>query len=57
MVASIILREMLTGEGNCGSASSGNHFASAISASQGRMSPLAYSAVNAITSECGNVTQ
>ena len=53
-VASISLREMLTVDGSCGSALSGNHFASAISASHGRMSPPAYSAVKAIISECGN---
>src|SRR5215469_819 len=54
MVASISLREMLTGEGSCGSASSVNHFASAISSSQGLISPPAYSALYAIISECGN---
>ena len=53
-VASISRRAIDTLDGNAGTASQGNQRASAISVASGCKSPPAYSAVNAIISECGN---
>ena len=52
-MASISRRAIDTLGGSFGTASNANQRASAISLSSGRSSPPAYSAVNAIISECG----
>ena len=53
-VVSISRRAIETLGGSFGTASGANHCASAISMPSGLRSPPAYSAVNAIISECGN---